>query len=85
MIPRFSGRPGHPPAGGQPDKQEAAEIFRRFFHVLERLDSGALRAFVEAMTPGAPETKAEPGTRRKPGVRKLGVRKPRPVAGRAPE
>jgi hypothetical protein len=63
MIPRFSGRPGQRPAGTRSDEQQAADIFRRFFHVLERLDSGALRSLVEAMTPGAPETKGGPPSR----------------------
>jgi len=64
MIPRFSGRPGKDPAGTRPDEQRAADIFRRFFHVLARLDAGALRSLVEAMTPGAPETKGSARAKR---------------------
>ena len=71
MIPRLSARP--PGAPGPKDQQhdEAAEIFRRFFHVLERLDAAALRVLAEAVAYGAPETKA--GGRRK---RKLSTARP---------
>jgi hypothetical protein len=65
MIPRFSGRPGQRLAGRRSDELEAAEIFRRFFHALERLDSGALRALTEAVAHGAPETKGQADKRRK--------------------
>ncbi len=65
MIPRFSGRPGQRPAGRRSDELEAAKIFRRFFHALERLDPGALRALSEAVAHGAPETKGQAGRRRK--------------------
>jgi hypothetical protein len=65
MIPRFSGRPGQLPAGRQSRDQQAADIFRRFFHALERLDSRALRELSEAMAQGAPETKGKAATRRK--------------------
>ncbi len=73
MIPRLSARPGAP---GRKDHEhdEAAEVFRRFFHVLERLDAAALRAIAEAIAGGAPETKAH---RRK--------RKPAAKRGRAAE
>ncbi len=64
MIPRLSGRPGGP-GRKDPDQQEAAEIFRRFFHVLERLDAAALRTLAEAVAHGAPETKAHADRRRR--------------------
>jgi hypothetical protein len=78
MIPRFSGRPGRTPTGEAARQHEAAEIFRRFFHALERLDAGALRALTEAVAHGAPETKGTAATRRKRPPAK-------PQAGREPE
>lgn len=71
MIPRFSGRPGQPPAGGPSRDQQAADIFRRFFHALERLDPRALRELSEAMAQGAPETKGSAAARRKRRPAKL--------------
>ncbi len=71
MIPRLSGRPGAA-WRKDPEHEEAAEIFRRFFHVLERLDAAALRALAEAVAQGAPETKARPGRRRRKAVPKQG-------------
>lgn len=79
MISRISGRPGGAPAGTPQETEEAAEIFRRFFHVLERLDPAALRALTEAVAHGAPETKGHANRRRRKAAA------PRPGKGRAAE
>jgi len=60
MIARLSGRPGAPPGVARRHEDEAAaEVIRRFFVALERLDHRALRALASVVTEGgAPEIKA---------------------------
>ena len=52
MIARFSARPQRQASAAKPQSDRAAEIIRRFFSVIERLDPRKLRQ--------APETKARP-------------------------